>query len=263
MDDILLSHSFDDGRIVQLTLNRPEVMNAFNTELAQRLGDSFDRINGEPITRVVIITGSGTRSFCTGGDFKEREGMTDDMWAKQHRLFEQVHWKIRHCPRPVICAVNGYALGGGCELAMSGDIIYSSENARFGLPEVTRGIIPGVGGTQLLGRLIPRAIAIELLLTGKHVTAQEAFEYGLVNKICSQANLLSDVLQAARMISKNSPFAVRMAKRSFYLGMDLPREQAIEGALDSYYRTANHPDRIEGVRAFNEKRPPSFDDDAY
>ncbi len=255
---VLLSEDVEDSRVRVLTLNRPEVMNAFNTELAQKLGEALDAIYESPKVRVVVVTGAGERAFSAGGDFKERSGMTDSQWNTQHRLFEEVHSKVRSCPRPIICAANGFALGGGCELALSTDFVYASKNAKFGVPEVTRGIIPGVGGTQLLGKLMPRGKALELLLTGKQITAQEAFEWGLVNAVTEPADLMKEVLATARTLCKNSPFALTMAKRAFKLGIDLPLDLGIEVALQSYYRTVSHPDRVEGVNAFNEKREPVY-----
>ncbi|WAH37140.1 enoyl-CoA hydratase/isomerase family protein [Alicyclobacillus dauci] len=257
---ILLEEKLDDGKISVLTLNRPEVMNAFNTALGGELNSAMDAIYDDSLIRVVVITGAGDRAFCTGGDLKERNGMTPEQWARQHRLFEEVHRKIRQCPKPVISAVNGYALGGGCELALSGDFVYAVKTARFGLPEVTRGIIPGVGGTQTLGRFLPRGRALELMLTGCHLDAEEAYAHGLVNRLCEPTTLLEEAITTARLISKNSPLAVRMAKKAFRLGIDMPLEEGVELALECYNRTVTHPDREEGVRAFNEKRQPNFVD---
>ncbi|WP_134702963.1 enoyl-CoA hydratase/isomerase family protein [Ammoniphilus sp. YIM 78166] len=256
----LLEERLDQGRIVLLTLNRPEVMNSINTELGYELRDTLDRLNEDPTARVIVFTGSGERSFCTGGDLKERNGMTDEQWLKQHRLFQEVFRKIRQSSRPVITAVNGYALGGGCELAFSGDIIYASNSAKFGLPEVTRGIIPGVGGTQTIGRFLPRGVALEMLLTGKSMTAEEAYKYGMVNKLVEPGHLIEETINTARVIAQNSPLAVRMAKKAFRRGIDLPLEEGVEYALECYNRTVSHSDRLEGVRAYNEKRLPNFQD---
>jgi enoyl-CoA hydratase len=255
---ILLKEKLDDGSIALLALNRPEVMNAFNTSLGVNMNEALDGIYEDERVRVVVITGTGERAFSTGGDLKERNGMTPEQWARQHRLFEEVHRKIRQCPKPVIAAVNGYALGGGCELALSGDFVYAATTARFGLPEVTRGIIPGVGGTQTIGRFLPRGRAMELLLTGRHIDAAEAYAYGMVNRLCEPLALLEETLTTARLIAKNSPLAVRMAKKAYRLGTGMPLEEGVELSLECYNRTVTHPDRDEGVRAYNEKRPPRF-----
>jgi enoyl-CoA hydratase len=256
----LLEERADQGRIAVLTLNRPEVMNSINTELGFTLRDAMDRVSEDPSVRVIVFTGTGERAFCTGGDLKERNHMTNEQWIKQHRLFQEVFRKIRQSAKPIITAVNGFALGGGCELALSGDFVYSSKSAKFGLPEVTRGIIPGVGGTQTIGRFLPRGRALEMLLTGKPVSAEEAFEYGMVNKLLEPDELLKETLNAAQVIAQNSPLAVRMAKKAFRLGIDLPLEEGVEIALECYNRTIVHPDREEGVLAYNEKRPPHFMD---
>lgn len=256
----LLEERLDQGRIVLLTLNRPEVMNSINTELGYELRDTLDRINEDPSARVIVFTGAGERAFCTGGDLKERNQMTNEQWLKQHRLFQDVFRKVRQSSRPVITAVNGYALGGGCELAFSGDFIYASKSAKFGLPEVTRGIIPGVGGTQTIGRFLPRGVALEMLLTGKPMTAGDAYQYGMVNQLLEPDDLIEEAIQTARVIAQNSPLAVRMAKKAFRRGIDLPLEEGVEFALECYNRTISHPDREEGVRAYNEKRLPHFQD---
>ncbi|MGG2200931.1 enoyl-CoA hydratase/isomerase family protein [Paenibacillus validus] len=254
----LLEERVEQGAVAVLTLHRPEVMNSINTELGFALRDALDRLNEDASVRVIVFTGAGERAFCTGGDLKERNQMTNEQWLKQHRLFQDVFRKIRQFDKPVITAVNGFALGGGCELALSGDFVYASKSAKFGLPEVTRGIIPGVGGTQTIGRFLPRGLALELLLTGKPLSAEAAFEYGMVNKLLEPGELLKETLQAAQTIAQNSPLAVRMAKKAFRLGIDLPLEEGIELALECYNRTIVHPDREEGIRAYNEKRPPVF-----
>ncbi|MCF8567340.1 enoyl-CoA hydratase/isomerase family protein [Alicyclobacillus tolerans] len=257
---VLLQERLDDGRICVLTLNRPEVMNAVNTELGMAMDHAVSEVLEDPKVRVIVFTGAGDRAFSTGGDLKERNGMTEEAWHRQHRMFEEAHRKIRASIKPVICAVNGYALGGGCELALSGDFICASTTAKFGLPEVTRGIIPGVGGTQTLGRFLPRGRAIEMLLTGKPISAEEAYKYGMVNRLTEPDRLLEETLTIARAIAANSPLAVRMAKKAFRLGYDMSLEEAVDFSLECYNRTIVHPDRDEGVKAFNEKRPPRFMD---
>lgn len=164
---------------------------------------------------------------------------------------------------PILTAVNGYALGGGCELALSGDLIFVSTSSEFGLPEAKLGIIPGVGGTQTIGRFLPRVHSLKMLLTGERMKAQEAYQFGMVNQVVeiNEGNELVDLaLETADQIANNSPFAVKMAKKAFTTGMDMPLEEGIDFSLECYNETLEHPDRKEGVKAFNEKRAPQFKD---
>ncbi len=255
--DILLEERYHEKQTVLLTLNRPEVLNAFNSDLGRVLNATLDHLRDDKTVRVLVITGKG-RAFSTGGDLKERNTMTPDQWAAHHRLLEEVHRKLRTFPKPYLCAVNGMALGGGLEMALSADFCYAATDASFGFPEVGRGIIPGVGGTQTVGRFVSRGRALELLLTGKPISAIEAYHYGLVNKVIDSVQLIPEILKTADILAKNSPFAVQMAKKAFRVGIDMPLEAGVDMALECYNRTIVHPDREEGVRAFNERRPPQF-----
>jgi enoyl-CoA hydratase len=257
---VLVQELIDDGQIVLLTINRPESLNSLNTPVGLELNRALDELSYDPSVRVIVITGAGQKSFSTGGDFKERNGMTDDEWKHQHRLFEEIARKFRQFPKPLIAAVNGFALGGGCELALSCDFVFASKNAKFGLPEVTRGIIPGIGGTQTIGRYVPKGVALELLMTGRHMTAEEAFERGIVNKVVESGDLIDTVLTTCRLITKNSPNAVRLAKKAYRLGVDNPSEEGVKIALECYNQTVTHPDRKEGSQAFIEKRAPLYID---
>jgi enoyl-CoA hydratase len=248
----------ESGRIAIVTLNRPEVLNAFNTAMARRLGEVFDELSAQPEVRAVVLAGAGDRAFCTGGDLKERRAMTPDQWTLQHRLFESVHWKLRNLRKPIFAAVRGYAVGGGAEMAMSTDFIICGASARFGLPEVTRGIQPGAGGTQLLPRLAFPARALQMLMTGETITAEEAFRIGLANKVIPDAELMDEALAIASKIAENSPAAVQQAKLAAFMGAGQPLEHGIEIELACYQRMVDHPDRHEGVNAFNEKRAPRF-----
>jgi enoyl-CoA hydratase len=256
---VLLQERFNEGQIVVLTLNRPEALNSMNTELGLALSEAIEELSYEPSVRVIVLTGAGERAFSTGGDFKERYDMTTEgQWKKRHRMYEEIARKFRQCPKPVIAAVNGYALGGGCELALSCDFVFASANAKFGLPEVSRGIIPGIGGTQTIGRFLPRGLALELLLTGRHMGTEEAFANGLVNKVVEPSALMETVLETCQLIAKNSPHAVRLAKKAFRLGIDAPLEEGVEIAMECYNQVMSHPDRVEGTRSFVEKRPAKF-----
>lgn len=257
--DTVLVEFGHGGRSALVTLNRPEVMNAFDTNTSLELAKVFEELGVRSGLRVVMITGAG-RAFCAGADLKERKGMSTADWVRQHRIFEATNHRIRAFARPVFAVVNGAALGGGCELAMSTDFIIASSEARFGQPEVSRGLIPGIGGTQLLPRAIPRGIALELLMTGRSFSAREAMEWGLVNRIVPPAELMAVAGEIAEEIAANSPTAVQQAKRAVKLGLDSPLEQAVEIELECYQRMVGHPDRLEGVSAFNQKRPPEFED---
>lgn len=257
--DPVLLDTLGGGRIAVVTLNRPEVMNAFNTETSLRLSAIFSELSDRAEVRVVIVTGAG-RAFCAGGDLKQRQGMTQRQWVHQHRIFEATHHQIRNFRKPLFAAVNGVAVGGGCELAMSTDFIIASSQARFGQPEVSRGIMPGAGGTQLLPRFMPRGLALEMLMTGRLFSAEEALRWGLVNRVVEPDQLMAVAEEIATQIAANSPGAVQQAKRSAKLGLDSPIEQGIEIEIECYQKMVTHPDRFEGVTAFNEKRAPDFED---
>jgi enoyl-CoA hydratase len=248
------------GAVALLTLNRPHVLNAMNTAMGVRLAELMDEIAEDAAVRVVVLTGAGERAFCAGGDLKERQGMTPEQWTRQHRVFERAHHKLRNLRKPVFAAVNGVAVGGGCEMAMSTDFLIAAEHARFGQPEVTRGIMPGAGGTQLLPRFLPRGLAFQLLMTGELISAAEAHRWGLVNRVCPAGELMDAAMELAERIAANSPAAVQQAKRSARMGLELPLESGIETEIECYQRMVDHPDRYEGVDAFNERRPPRFRD---
>ena len=257
---VLVERTGERGRVAVVTLNRPEVMNAMNTALGLALDRAIDELSEDAACRVVVLTGAGDRAFCAGGDLKERQGMTPHQWTHQHRIFERAHWKIRNFRKPIFAAVNGIAVGGGIEMAMSTDFLICSDNARFGQPEVTRGIQPGAGGTQFLPRYIPRGRALQMLMTGELIDAAEAYRLGLVNSVHPMGGLREAALELAERIADNSPAAVQQAKRAAKLGIEAPIEQGIEIEIETYQRMVDHPDRHEGVNAFNERRKPRFED---
>jgi enoyl-CoA hydratase/carnithine racemase len=188
------------AHVLTVRINRPEVRNAISTQVGHDLHDVFTRlINDTQDYRCVILTGTGDKAFCAGGDLKERNGMTDAQWMKQHALFERMSLALLDCPIPVIGAVNGAAFGGGCELILTCDFAYASTTARFGLPEITLGIMPGAGGTQLLPRAAGSRRAKEVVLTGKPFSPEEALEWGVVNKLCAPDKLMAEVLATAQV----------------------------------------------------------------
>lgn len=244
--------------MVTVTLNRPEALNAMNTALGEDLLACFDALSKEAGARAVILTGAGTRAFCAGGDLKERQGMTDEAWRAQHVIFEQAAFRLVRCPIPVIAAVEGVALGGGFELAVLSDFIVASETAVFGMPETTLGIFPGIGGTQLLPRIIGAPLAKELIFTGRRIAAAEAKTMGLVNHLVPAGQAAARATEIATTIAQNGPIAVRQAKKAIAYGSETDLETGMILAIEAYNATVVTDDRLEGVRAFNEKRRPDF-----
>ncbi|WP_425039255.1 enoyl-CoA hydratase/isomerase family protein [Primorskyibacter sp. S187A] len=243
----------------QITLNRPEVSNAFNTEMATELVDAFERyqVDTDDI-RAIVLTGAGERAFCAGGDLKQRLGMSDAAWQAQHLVYERMVRAILNCPVPVIGAINGAAYGGGCELAAAVDFAYAARSAKFAQTETRIGIIPGAGGTQTLARKIGTARAMELILSARVFSAEEAHNWGLINAVFDNADLLPAALDCATRIAKNAPVATRQAKRAITRGAQMSLSDGLEFEIACYNQTYVTQDRREGVAAFNEKRDPVF-----
>src|ERR1700692_1240755 len=192
------------GGLTVVTLHRPEIANAMNTQMGRDLLAFFEAVNADPLAhRCIVLTGAGDKAFCAGGDLKERQGMSDETWQAQHLLFERVVRAFIGCPVPVLGAISGAAYAGGCELALCCDFLYAAETARFALTEVTLGIMPGAGGTQNLPRAVGERRAKEIILTGRPFSAREAFEWGMVNRLCPPAQLLAAALETARRIADN------------------------------------------------------------
>ena len=247
------------SHVVQITLNRPDFANAFNTQMALDLVDVFESLSMDPSeTRAIILTGSGTRAFCAGGDLKERNGMSNAAWSKQHLIYERMARAVITCPIPVIGAINGAAYGGGCELAAAVDFAYVAHGARLAQTEVKIGIIPGAGGTQTLARAIGERRAKELILTGEAFTAEQALDWGLANAIYPIEELLPAALKTATAIATNAPIAVRQAKLAIGRGGGLGLADGLAMEIEAYNRTIPTEDRREGVAAFNERRAPVF-----
>ena len=254
----LLVEYSPDRYVVTVTLNRPEQMNAMNTAMGEDLLACFDALARDPDARAVVFTGAGDKAFCAGGDLKERNGMTDEAWRAQHVIFEQSALRVLRCPVPVIAAVEGFALAGGCELAILSDFIVASETAVFGVPETTLGIFPGIGGTQLLPRILGAPLAKELIFTGRRMKADEARASGLINHLVPTGHAKAKATEIAGTIAKNGPIAVRQAKKAIAYGSETDLETALVLAIEAYNATVVTEDRLEGVRAFNEKRKPEF-----
>lgn len=255
-----LECNLQGDHVLLVRLNRPEVSNAFNTQMAWDLVDLFEGLAMAPGgLRAVVLTGAGPRAFCAGGDLKERDGMSDAEWGAQHLVYERMVRAVLGCPLPVIAAVNGAAYGGGAELVAAADFAYAADHARFAQTEVKVGIIPGAGGTQTLARAVGERRAKELILTGRVFNAAEAQEWGLVNAVLPAADLLPHALDVAAEIAANAPVAVRAAKQAIGRGMQMALGDALAFEIECYNRTVPTRDRREGVRAFNEKRAPVFE----
>jgi enoyl-CoA hydratase/carnithine racemase len=248
----------NDHGVVVLTLNRPEVMNALNFSLLKALKNEIEKLSFNPDVRVVIIKGSGERAFCAGADLKERSAMDPVEVKKFIFTIRNLFTNIEQLNKPIIAAINGIALGGGTELALACDIRVASENATMGLTETRLGIIPGAGGTQRLPRLIGMGKAKELIFTGRRVNAQEAFDIGLINKVCPLENLMDQCWKMADMICEAAPIAVEQAKYAINFGMETDIQTGLAIESNAYWITVPTEDRIEALSAFREKRKPVF-----
>ena len=255
-----LEIAMSQSGVVTVTMNRPQARNAMNTQMMEDLRDCFSAYYVEPgEARCIILTGAGDKAFCAGADLKERNGMTDATWRRQHAIVEQAIRAMMDCPVPIIAAVNGAAFAGGCELALSCDFIYASANARFAQTEVALGIIPGAMGTQNLPRAIGLRRAKEVILSGQPFTAEEAVTWGLVNRLFETVDdLHRGAAETAEKIAANAPVAVRQAKAAIGKSADLDRANGYAYEIEAYNRTVGTEDRQEGIRAFNEKRKPVF-----
>lgn len=243
--------------ITGITFNRPEAANALSTQMGRELHEAWSTLKGDMALRCVILRGEG-RHFQAGADLKERNGMTDEAWAEQHRLFEAMIRAQLACPVPVIAAVQGAAMGGGCEMTLACDFAYAAEGARFGLPEAGLGILPGLGGTQLLTRAVGPRRAIELLTTAAPFSAEQARDWGLVSDVVPAERLMETVLAVAAQIAGRAPLSVRGAKRVVHEGQDLDLKRAMDLELSVYNQLFTTEDRREGVASFNDKRTPAF-----
>ena len=245
--------------VLLVTLNRPAVANALNTQMGIELRDlwvGLTRDAGD--TRAVVLTGSGSKAFCAGGDLKERNGMTVETWQRQHEIFEEAYWTLMELPVPVIAAVNGHAYAGGLEMALACDFAYAVPGARFALTEVTIGIMPGAGGTQNLPRAVGERRAKEIILTGRPFSAAEGLDWGVLNRIVEPDRLLAAALDTAKTIAGNAPLSVRQAKKSIHLGLQTDLRTGLRIEVEAYNRLIGTEDRLEGIAAFNEKRKPQF-----
>ena len=246
----------NEGKTATITINRPESLNALNYKTIQELSDAFGKLNDDREIRVIILTGSGEKSFVAGADIKEFSDFGTDAAEDLARNGQNLLFnKIENLSKPVIAAVNGFALGGGLELAMACHIRYASDNAKLGLPEVTLGLIPGYGGTQRLPQLVGKGIANELIFSAKMITAERAKEIGLVNEVFSSSELLEKSKELATLISRNSPMGISKAIAAVNLA---GTSNGFETEIKSFGELFEMDDKKEGVAAFLEKRKPAF-----
>jgi enoyl-CoA hydratase/carnithine racemase len=258
MHGISLRHGGGNDAVAEIVLDRAEAMNALSTAMAEHLAAVCAEVAGDPAIRAVLLTGAGERAFCVGADLKERNRMSDADFARQRPVFRRAFGGIRDLPQPTVAAVHGYALGGGCEFALSCDLIVADETAVFGLPETTVGLVPGGGGTQLALRKLGPGRAIDLVLTGRRIDAAEAHRIGLADRLVPAGQSRPEALRLAGQIARNSPVAVKAAKRAIRNGAATDLTSALD-IEDAAWRTAAFSaDRKEGIAAFNEKRPPRW-----
>lgn len=242
-----------------ITINRPKQLNALSRHVLAEIGSALDELGADDAIRAIIITGSGDRAFAAGADIAELEALDDAQDGEAHsRSSHQILFKMNALPKPVIMAINGYALGGGCELAMGGDILIASERAKLGQPEVNLGIIPGFGGTQRLPRLVGRTKALEMIFTGEHVSAFEALRIGLVNQVVPADQLMQAAIELAVTIAQKAPLAIAIAKKAVYEGLERTPREGNELEMSYFGEAVGTDDRREGTSAFLQKRAPTW-----
>ncbi len=244
-------------RIATLTVNRPDKLNALNDATIAELGQAIDQIRVDDSIGGVIITGAG-RAFVAGADISELSSQTPVLAKARARGGQDVFRRIETCPKPVIAAVNGFALGGGCELAMACHIRIASDAAKFGQPESKLGLLPGYGGSQRLPRLVGKGRAVQLLITGEMIDAAEAYRIGLVNKVTTTNDLMTTAKEMMRLILANGPLAVALCIEAIDRGLEMSLEEGLILEANHFGLLAATDDMGEGTRAFMEKRPPAF-----
>jgi E-phenylitaconyl-CoA hydratase len=244
--------------VATVTLDRPEAMNSIDPESNQQLVAAWEEITRRDDIRVAVITGAGERAFCTGADLKKTMPPKGSPASSIYGISGGANFGSLSTPKPVIAAINGYALGGGLELALLADVRIASENAAFGLPEVRMGSMPGAGGTQRLIRTVGQSDALLMLLSGERVDAAEALRIGLVSKVVGAAALMDTALKLARTMAANAPLAMAAVKRLAMTGRELPLAAGLELERQAFGLLRDTEDRLEGRRAFGEKRAPVF-----
>lgn len=248
----------DHPQVAQIVLNRAAVLNAFNTAMAEEFIEVCHELKELKDVRVVGVRSSSSKAFCTGADLKERNGFDDDQWLEQHLTFQKMFNSIADLPIPTIAVIDGYALAGGMELALNCDLWIVSTRSILGLPETSRGIMPGGGGTRLLAKRIGIHKAKEIILTGRKFSAEEINAMGLCNRLVAPDELDREFITLAEMISHNAPLAVQSCKAAIDELFTLTEKEARVREIEFYRQCIATEDRYEGIRAFNEKREPRF-----
>ncbi len=243
------------GHVEILTINRPEARNAINGDVTAAMSAALDEVTGDDDCWVVVLTGAGDKAFCAGMDLKAFASGQGASIIDAHGFAGITR---RAFPKPIIAAVNGSALAGGCEIMLSCDLVVAAEHAMFGIPEVKRGLVAGAGGLIRLPRRLPRAVALELALTGEPMDASRALQLGLVNRVVPVADLMDEALALAETIAANAPLAVRLSKKVMVESVDLPEDQAWGLSDSSFGQVASSADAMEGAVAFAEKRVPNW-----
>jgi len=247
------------GAVAHLTISRPAALNALNGETLGEMAQVLDQVKADPQIRVLIITGAGEKSFIAGADIKEldqfKSGYGNRAYVKRG---QQIFRVLETMGKPSIAAINGFALGGGCELALACTIRIAAEKAKIGLPEITLGLIPGYGGTQRLPRVVGRGKALEMILSGLPVNAQEALRIGLVSKVVPDGELMKEAEKMAELLCKRAPIAMRLAMEAVGDGIEMSIDDALSYEANMLAILFETEDKKEGVRAFIEKRPPVF-----
>lgn len=251
-------HYEQQGNIAYVTLNRPKALNAFNYDMLRELGEIAESIRINPDIRIVIFTGAGDKSFSVGADLKERKTLTEQRVKRNIYKIGEVFSTIENLPQPTIAMLNGYAFGGGTELALACDFRIAADDIQLGLTETSLAIIPGAGGTQRLPRLIGEAKALELILTARRLKADEALAYGLVTKITTRDRLKVETESFAALILANGPIALQQAKFAVKNGMNVDLQTGLNIERKAYEMTIPTEDRVEALNAFSEKRKPIF-----
>ena len=248
----------EGGHVAELILDRPEAMNAVSGAMAAAIGAATSELSADPSVRCVVLTSSHPKAFCVGADLKERSRMSDADLVAQRPVARAAYGGVLALPMPAVAAVDGFALGGGLELALSCDIVVLGDGATVGLPEVSVGVIPGGGGTQLLARRVGWSRAAQLIFTAAKIPATQAAALGVVDELVPAGTARERALKIAEQIAANSPIGVRSAKRAMRLGLDVDLAAGLEIEDACWRATAFSGDRAEGVRAFAEKRPPRW-----
>lgn len=248
----------NSGDVATLTINRPQQLNALNEEVLKALSKELVELSRDTVVKVILIRGSGDKSFVAGADIEAMKGMTPDQAEEFAALGQRTFRMLESSKKVTIAVVQGFALGGGCELAMSCDFIFASKKAKFGQPEVNLGVIPGFGGTQRLLRLVGVQKAREFVYTGKIVSADEAAAIGLATQVFAPEELEAGVQQFVNEIVTKSPYALAQAKQSIRLGQDMDLTRATYLEKQYFAKCFGHPDQEEGMTAFLEKRKPNW-----